>query len=82
MVLFLAVFAFLFFNENGILKYIKLRNEISNLEKEINKTEEKLKQLQTEIDSLQKSDYKIEQVAREKYNMLKPNEKVFRVEEN
>lgn len=82
MVLFLAVFAFLFFNENGILKYIKLRNEISNLENEINKTEEKLKQLQTEIDSLQKSDYKIEQVAREKYNMLKPNEKVFRVEEN
>lgn len=82
MVLFLAVFAFLFFNENGILKYIKLRNEISNLENEINKTEEKLKQLETEIDSLQKSDYKIEQVAREKYNMLKPNEKVFRVEEN
>ena len=82
LVLFLSALAFLVFNENGILKYAKLKNEINNLENEINKAEEKLKQLQTEIDSLQKSDFKIEQVAREKYNMLKPNEKVFKVEEN
>jgi len=80
--LLLAVFAFLFFNENGILKFIKLKKEIGNLEDEINKAEERLKQLQTEIDSLQKSDFKIEQVAREKYNMLRRNEKVFKVEEN
>lgn len=74
--------AFLFFNENGVWKFLKLKSELTNLDQEINKTEVRLKALEAEIDSLKTSKIKIERVAREKFNMMKKNEKVFRIEEN
>ncbi|MEJ5352242.1 MAG: septum formation initiator family protein [Melioribacteraceae bacterium] len=79
--LLMLAFIYLLFNENGILKYIKAKNEIKKLEQEINNAEMKLHLLQLEIDSLKTSKEKIEKVAREKYHMLKPNEKVLKVEE-
>ena len=80
-VLFLAVCAFLIFNENGLLKYLKIRKELAQMEIQIRKAEEKLSSLEKEIDSLQTSKEKIEQVAREKFHMMKKNEKAFIVEE-
>lgn len=77
----LGIAAFLFFNENGILKYLKLKNELSNLDQEIKNAENKLKALDAEIDSLLNSKVKIEKVARERYHMLSPNENILRVEE-
>lgn len=79
--LLMLAFIYLLFNENGILKYIKAKNEIKKLEQEINNAEMKLHLLQLEIDSLKTSKEKIEKVAREKYHMLKPSEKVLKVEE-
>ncbi|MDH7603540.1 MAG: septum formation initiator family protein [Melioribacter sp.] len=79
--LLILAFMYLLFNENGILKYIKDRREIRKLEQEINDAEMKLHILQLEIDSLKTSKEKIERVAREKYHMLKPTEKVLKVEE-
>lgn len=78
----LAVVAFLFFNEYGIMKYLKLKGEISDIEKQISDADNQLRALQAEIDSLKTSNVKIEKVAREKYNMLRKNEKVLKVEEN
>lgn len=78
----LAVLAFLFFNEYGILRYLKLKDEISAIEKEISDADNQLQSLKAEIDSLKTSNVKIEKVAREKYNMLRKNEKVLKVEEN
>ena len=77
-----GILAFLFFNENGVLKYLKLKSEIRKLDTEIRKSEEKLRALQSEIDSLKVSKVKIEKVARERYNMMLPNEDVLRVDEN
>ena len=77
----LAVCAFLVFNENGLIKYLKIRKELSQMEIQIRSAEEKLSALEKEIDSLQTSKVKIEQVAREKFHMAKKNEKAFRVEE-
>ncbi len=79
--LLILAFMYLLFNENGILKYIKAKNEIRKLEQEIQKAEMRLHLLQLEIDSLKTSREKIERVAREKYHMLKPTEKVLKVEE-
>lgn len=81
-IIILGSLAFLFFNENGILKYLKLRSEINKIDSEIKISEDKLKSLQAEIDSLQKSKAEIERVAREKFNMMKKNEKTFKIEEN
>lgn len=79
--LLILAFMYLLFNENGILKYIKAKNEIRRLEQEIQNAEMRLHLLQLEIDSLKTSREKIERVAREKYHMLKPTEKVLKVEE-
>lgn len=77
----LTALAFLVFNENGIIKFLKLRNELHTLEEEIEKSEEKLISLKKEIDSLKTEMHKIEKVAREKYNMMLPNENALRIEE-
>ena len=71
---------YLFFNEHGIIKYVKLSNEVESLNKQIGKLEEDNINLKNEIDSLKKEiPAKIEQVAREKYDMIKEGEKIIEV---
>lgn len=72
---------FLFFNDSGILKYMSLKDKINDLNSEIEKTEDQIKDFELEIDSLKNNDAKIEQVAREKYNMQKADEKAYKIEE-
>lgn len=79
--IFLASISFLVFNENGILKFLKMKSEMNQLNDEISKAEDRLKALNAEIDSLKTSREKIERVAREKFDMMKKNEKVFKIEE-
>ncbi|MEW6702204.1 MAG: septum formation initiator family protein [Bacteroidota bacterium] len=81
-VIVLGVFTFLFFNENGVWKFFKLKNELTKLDQEITKAEVRLKALEAEIDSLKTSRIKIEKVAREKFNMMRKNEKAFRIEDD
>jgi cell division protein FtsL len=80
-VIILSAITFLFLNENGIFKFIKLKGEINRLDDEIKKSEMKLQSLQEEIDSLNTKKEKIEKVARERYDMMLPEENVLRVEE-
>ena len=81
--IFLAGVVFLVFNESGILKYLKLRNEVNDLNKKIENLQKENKGLEAEIDSLQRKEpAKIERIAREKYNMQRPNEKSIQVIEN
>jgi len=73
---------YLFFNPNGLIKYIKLKNEISTLNEDIEKLSLENTTLQNEIDSLKNEiPAKIEQVAREKYDMIKEGERVIEVKE-
>jgi cell division protein FtsB len=77
----LAASVFIVVNENGLLKYLKARNDLKQIDIEISKAEEKLILLENEIDSLKTSKEKFERVAREKYHMIKKTENVFRIEE-
>ena len=80
-ILFVGVL-YLFFNPNGLIKYIKLNDEISSLNKEIETLSQENTDLQNEIDSLKKEiPEKIERVAREKYDMIKEGERVIEVKE-
>lgn len=81
-ILVIGVVAFLIFNQNGLIKYLNLRSEIEHLDSQIKSSEEKIKKLSQEIDSLNTSRDKIERVAREKYHMMKSNERVLKIEEN
>ncbi|MGK9369863.1 FtsB family cell division protein [Melioribacter sp. Ez-97] len=80
--LFLSAFIYLLFNENGIVKYMKLRGEINDLDNKIHNAEKTLYDLQKEIDSLKYSLRTIEKVAREKYHMYKPYEQEILIEED
>jgi cell division protein FtsB len=71
---------FLLFNEFGLLKYLKLKKEVSTITNEINKVKEKNQALKNEVDSLErKVPAKIEKVAREKYGMIRPGEKTIEI---
>ncbi len=81
-IIFFAGILFLLFNEYGIVKYIRLNNQVNELNLKIDEVEKENKQLQSEIDSLEnKVPAKIEKVAREKYNMMRPGESKIVVEE-
>jgi cell division protein FtsB len=77
----LAVLAFMIFNEYGLIKYWNMKKELNQLDNNIRKSEERIKAMEAEIDSLKTSKEKIERVAREKFDMMKKNEKVFKIEE-
>ena len=77
----IAIISFLLFNEFGIVKYFKLKNEIDGITLRIEEAEKNIEKMNAEIDSLNNSNIKIEKVAREEYHMLKKNEQALEVKE-
>jgi cell division protein FtsB len=53
---------------------------LNQIDADIRKSEERIKAMEGEIDSLKSSKEKLERVAREKFNMMKKNEKEFKIE--
>lgn len=75
---------YLLFNNYGVVKYAKVKSDVEDLNSRITQFEEENRKLEAEIDSLKKNiPAKIEKIAREKYNMIRPNEKKieFKAEE-
>lgn len=72
---------YILFNSDGYFKHSELKGRIEDLRLELDTLRTENRRLKEEIDSLQKEyNSKIEQVAREKHNMKKENEKVIRIE--
>jgi len=66
---------FIIFNEDGVIKYYQLKSQLMELQVQIDSLDEVNTQLEAEIDSLtRKVPAKIEQTAREKYDMLRKGE--------
>ena len=77
---FIIGLAYLFFNESGIIKYLKLKNQLKDLNEQISTVDQDNKRIQAEIDSLQKKiPAKIEKTAREKYGMIRKGEKTIKI---
>ena len=82
LVLFLIGLLYLILNERGLIKYKKLENEVTTLNDDILRLQNENKNLKGEIDSLKKEiPAKIEQIAREKYDMIKEGERTIEVKE-
>jgi len=84
--LFLAIVVmgiiYILFNERGVVKYMGLKSRVDSIQVEIEKIKLENLRLKNEIDSLQKKvPAKMEQVAREKYNMKRKDETLIEVEE-
>jgi len=73
---------YIVFNERGVVKYMGLKSRVDSMQVELEKIQLENEQLKNEIDSLRKKiPAKMEQVAREKYNMMRKDETLIEVEE-
>jgi cell division protein FtsL len=83
--LFVGIFTigllYILFNEYGFVKYSKLSSQVDSIKSEINSLKTENENLKNEIDSLKrKIPAKMEELAREKYDMVKPNEVTVEIE--
>jgi len=68
-------------NDFGLITYFKLKNKHKALDKELQRLLVQQNDLRLEINKLQTDQDYIEQIAREKFMMVKPGERVYRVKE-
>ena len=73
---------FLLFNDFGFITWVKLNSQKITMQEEIEKILNQQIQLQTEITKLNVDQEYIEKIAREKFMLVKPGEKVFKVIES
>ena len=67
------------FSDLGLLKWYSLNRERGRLKQEIDDLILKESQLTQEIEQIKTDDKYLEKIAREKFQMVKPGEKVFRI---
>ena len=67
------------FNDLGLLKWYSLRRERIRIQNEIDALVQRETLLTEEISKIKSDDKYLEKIAREKFQMVKPGEKVFRV---
>ena len=73
---------YILFNERGVIKYVGLKSRVDSIQVELENVKLENERLKNEIDSLKrKIPAKMEQVAREKYNMKREGETLIEVEE-
>ena len=70
---------FLVSNDIGIVRWYQLRNERNQVQAEINRLIQQEADLTNELDRLTNDKEYIKKIAQEKFHMVKPGEKVFRV---
>lgn len=75
-ILILIVFLF---NNKGFLKRLQLISEKKSIQEKIIESKAENEKLKKEIKNLQGDSETIEKIAREKYGMVKPGEKIYRV---
>ena len=66
-------------NDMGIIRWYQLRNERNRVQREIDRLIDQETELTGELNRLTNDNEYIKKIAREKFHMVKPGEKVFRV---
>tara|TARA_Y100000022_G_C13175427_1_gene340723 strand:- start:451 stop:783 length:333 start_codon:yes stop_codon:yes gene_type:complete len=67
------------FGDHGVLKLYKIKNERKTIQKKIASLREEKEKLKNEKHKVENDLSYIEKIAREKYKMVKPGEKIFKV---
>lgn len=75
------LFFFLFLNENNLFKRLDYNRQINQLEKEIDLYTTERDANQKKLNMLSSDKEGLEKLAREQYQMVKPNEEVFIIRE-
>ena len=67
------------FGDHGLLKLYKIKNERQLIQKKITSLRKEREKLKSEKIKIENDLSYIEKIAREKYKMVKPGEKIFKV---
>ena len=70
---------FLVSNDMGIIRWYQLRSERNQIQMNIDRLIQEEVELTSELDRLTNDKEHIKKIAQEKFHMVKPGEKVFRV---
>ena len=84
-IVFLIFFSFaivFIFGDHGLLKLYKIKNERKIIQKKISQLRQEKEILKNEKSKIENDLNYIEKIAREKYKMVKPGEKIFKVINN
>ena len=78
-IILLILFQLFFLRDEGVFSLLKLNREISAMKAHIARLEMEKAQLESERDRLLSDPEYLERIARERFRMAKPGEKVFHV---
>ena len=70
----------LLFSDRGFISLWNLKKEKVEIQQEINSLRQQIVSLEKEAEKLKFDEKYVEKIAREKFRMVKPGEKVFKVE--
>lgn len=77
-----AVFFLSFgFSEEGIAELQRTRKRVQEMQSEITDLQQEKRRLEEEIESLRKSTFAVERIAREDLGMSRPGETIYMIEE-
>jgi cell division protein FtsB len=71
----------IFFSDRGLINLWSLKKEKLEIQNDINRLRNQIAMLEKEEDKLKFDEKYIEKIAREKFKMVKPGERVFKVVE-
>lgn len=71
----------IFFSDRGLINLWSLKNEKLEIQNEINSLRSQIAMLEKEEERLKFDEKYLEKIAREKFKMVKPGERVFKVSE-
>lgn len=80
LIVLLIIIAYAVFGKKGILQRVELEMENKELQQKLKDEQERTSYLQKEIEALKNSQKKIDEVAREKYGMVKQGEEIYKVQ--
>jgi len=78
--LLIALFYVLFFGEDGIFAYIRLKKEIKDNVARMRVVEEENLKMKRELERLKNDKEYLEEIVRKKYGLIREGEKVYRFE--
>ena len=79
--IFAACLSLIFFSDRGLINLFSLKKEKLEIQNEINSLRNQIAMLEKEEEKLKFDEKYIERIAREKFKMVKPGERVYKVVE-
>ena len=78
----LSLFIVFIFGDHGLLKLYKIKQKRKEIQSNITQLRNEKEKASTEKNKIENDLIYIEKIAREKYKMVKPGEKIFKVVDN